>query len=640
MELRDLARAAFAAGRFEDALALYLQALALVPADAPPAPGGQPAERAALAANASAALLRLNRADEALAFADAAAEASPGWPKAQYRRAAALAELDRHGEAAAALARVAAGLEAAGEAGEAAAVRRKLCAATAAAAAAEQHLQVQSELAAAHAGWAAAHAREVRPAASGERRTGQLLRRAGQRKVQARRTLTPPAAPCQAAGRQALLGQLRQGMAGHAWEPADWEWRPTWAPSMRDDADDDGDRGGTAPAGLLGGLAGAFDGSEQRAQTLGLVAGLSTQLAELDAPRRGLALLRDAPLLSWYARGLAAALQGAGPGAHVLVLGNGGGAVLGLLAAAAGAARVTVVERARWGFRAAQQLLAANAGLAAGRVEAAPVPLACVRVAARRPEGAAGPPPEQGELDHVIPQAADVVVTDLIDYRLRQFGRASPAAELLALDLQAPGGAGEARGTVTLPLAGPCNALALWCELAAPGGERVSGGPADDADARDCCGVAHSLGQALRYLDTPLLPQGAAAAAAATAGDAAAAEPQTAAVAARVQRGLRLSLRVEAGPGPLAPAATWAPHGAPRQAMLPRWHFDMIADDARNAAYDGAIRPGARRDPAPRPAPAPRGGAGARSRASRRRAAAAAAACTCWTSAPARGCSR
>jgi hypothetical protein len=37
---------------------------------------------------------------------------------------------------------------------------------------------------------------------------------------------------------------------------------------------------------------------------------------------------------------------------------------------------------------------------------------------------------------------------------------------------------------------------------------------------------------------------------------------------------------------------TWSPHGVPHQAMLPRWHFDMLGDEARNSAYDAAIRCG------------------------------------------------
>lgn len=35
---------------------------------------------------------------------------------------------------------------------------------------------------------------------------------------------------------------------------------------------------------------------------------------------------------------------------------------------------------------------------------------------------------------------------------------------------------------------------------------------------------------------------------------------------------------------------TWSPHGMPRHAWLPQWHFDMLADQQRNNAYEDAIR--------------------------------------------------
>ena len=35
---------------------------------------------------------------------------------------------------------------------------------------------------------------------------------------------------------------------------------------------------------------------------------------------------------------------------------------------------------------------------------------------------------------------------------------------------------------------------------------------------------------------------------------------------------------------------TWSPHGMPRDAWLPRWHFDMLADTTRNNAYEAALR--------------------------------------------------
>lgn len=35
---------------------------------------------------------------------------------------------------------------------------------------------------------------------------------------------------------------------------------------------------------------------------------------------------------------------------------------------------------------------------------------------------------------------------------------------------------------------------------------------------------------------------------------------------------------------------SWSSHGTARHAWLPRWHFDMIGDNTRNAAYEAALR--------------------------------------------------
>lgn len=63
-------------------------------------------------------------------------------------------------------------------------------------------------------------------------------------------------------------------------------------------------------------------------------------------------------MLGWSARAMASVRRV--PGAHVLVLGGGGG-LAALLAARAGAGHVTAVERGRMLFRMAAQALAANA---------------------------------------------------------------------------------------------------------------------------------------------------------------------------------------------------------------------------------------------------------------------------------------
>jgi hypothetical protein len=219
--------------------------------------------------------------------------------------------------------------------------------------------------------------------------------------------------PVQAAGRQALLEQLQQGMAGFSWEPQDWEWRPTWTPSMRQGASSssngcskpcaatieeqepcalpagvDGDHSASAeqPTStatptdrLLSAVAATVsDTSQQQQQVLLLLAGITLQLAELEAPKRGIAFSTDEPLLRFYKQSLQAAVSEKGPDVRVLVLSNGGGGVLALLAAAAGAGSVVVVEKGRWGFRAAQQLLEANEQQQAelvSKVQLVPVPL-------------------------------------------------------------------------------------------------------------------------------------------------------------------------------------------------------------------------------------------------------------------------
>jgi hypothetical protein len=120
------------------------------------------------------------------------------------------------------------------------------------------------------------------------------------------------------------------------------------------------------------------DTSQQQQQYLQLLAGITLQLAELEAPKRGLALSTDEPLLRFYKQSLQAAVREKGSEARVLVLSNGGGGVLALLAAAAGASSVVVVEKGRWGFRAAQQLLQANTRQQAelvSKVQLVPLPL-------------------------------------------------------------------------------------------------------------------------------------------------------------------------------------------------------------------------------------------------------------------------
>jgi hypothetical protein len=181
-------------------------------------------------------------------------------------------------------------------------------------------------------------------------------------------------------------------MAGYAWEPEDWEWRLTWTPSMRAAAAGSMMAGSTAAGGATTGTTEAGPvvthnrslpdmaaagkrllaalqvppGStqQQQQQIMQLLGQMTFRLAELEAPQRGLELLQDDQLLSWYRTAVqktatAAAAELSQPPV-VLVIANGGGGLLALLAAAAGAGEVVVVEKWRWGARASKQLLEAN----------------------------------------------------------------------------------------------------------------------------------------------------------------------------------------------------------------------------------------------------------------------------------------
>lgn len=261
------------------------------------------------------------------------------------------------------------------------------------------------------------------------------------------------------------MQQLQQGMAGYAWEPEDWEWRPTWTPSMRaapaEGAPDalstsstlltvcnntnkssSGNSSAAAGAQLLAALD-APPGStpQQQLQVKLLLAQLTRSLAELEAPQRGLRLLQDTALLDWYQNSIRDAVDSAAAAAAgtvapptVLVLANGGGGLLALLAAAAGAGRVVVVEKWRWGCRASKQLLEANRAAhpeLVGRIElvAGPLSSCYFAPAADAVDSAASQQRQQQEAKEEeqngdgssgrfrLSQQADVVVTGMFDYR-------------------------------------------------------------------------------------------------------------------------------------------------------------------------------------------------------------------------------
>jgi hypothetical protein len=277
-------------------------------------------------------------------------------------------------------------------------------------------------------------------------------------------------------------------MAGYAWDPEDFEWRLTWTPSMRAAAapaaaaahyattsatcdvttGDSRGKHGTAlstalavqpdPAAqvaaagvrLLSALeVPAGSTKEQQAQIKQLLVQLAVNLAELEAPQRGLRLLQDVPLLDWYSQNIQAAVDTAaaqrGRAPTVLVLANGGGGLLGLFAAAAGAARVVVVEKGRWGCRASQQLLEANSTAhqeLVSKVELVPGPLSsccfegvsCDIAAVSGAECAARPSSSCAATGRYrLTHQADVVVTDLLDFRCVCVQPCSDSTELVSV---------------------------------------------------------------------------------------------------------------------------------------------------------------------------------------------------------------
>jgi len=275
-------------------------------------------------------------------------------------------------------------------------------------------------------------------------------------------------ASLQELSRTELLQQLQQGMAGYPWEPQDWEWRPTWTVSLRHDGRSATTAPGDATAGAVPGSVQAAGSSWSVLATNGslldsyaadlrtlnglphltLLSQLTHSLAELEGPQRGIQLLQDQIMLNWYKSAIEQAAIGRGPGSVVLVLSHGSGGILGLLAAAApGVEKVVVVEKGRWGYRAASQLLEHNRCSrpeTVNKVHLVPVPIHKCRytgsssasslVPGGQVDGgaaaacastsdddahamASGRYSLQSNWQYYFEGAADILVTDLFDYR-------------------------------------------------------------------------------------------------------------------------------------------------------------------------------------------------------------------------------
>eukprot|EP00887_Chlorella_sp_A99_P004798 scaffold4.g4798.t1 len=275
----------------------------------------------------------------------------------------------------------------------------------------------------------------------------------------------------------AMLNQFKQSMVGPDWELEDLEWRPTFLPGMK-----------LAPQRRDAFLA------DPRHR---LLVDYLNALADLAHPKQRLisrhlvqvlAILADVPRLEAYDQCIAAVLQAlqqqqaeqeqeqqqgetpTPPAPHALVLAAGGGA-LGLLAARAGAGAVTCVERSRMLFRMAKQALEANRSQpGAGSVRLMDRRLQAVGVAGEAPppdvleqrraqaqaqgqsaaqaqeaNGVQAPAPgaaEQGttgeDAGALLPQRADLLVTDLLDHSVLGMGLL-PAIDYAAQRLLAPG---------------------------------------------------------------------------------------------------------------------------------------------------------------------------------------------------------
>ncbi|EIE22937.1 hypothetical protein COCSUDRAFT_83709 [Coccomyxa subellipsoidea C-169] len=193
-----------------------------------------------------------------------------------------------------------------------------------------------------------------------------------------------------------------------------------------------------------------------------MLMGYVSALADLANPKAALPLLADERRLAAYEAAIAAALIEQ-PGAHILVLGAGSG-LLALMAARAGAGRVTAVERSRMLYRMARQALDANLDApGAANVRIVDCPLRCIGVqgeelppdvqqaldeemkhhssrdaAGADSASAPGPPAAAGaaaaaaakikDAAVLLPERADVLVTDLLDHSVLGMGL------LIALD--------------------------------------------------------------------------------------------------------------------------------------------------------------------------------------------------------------
>ncbi|KAK9803026.1 hypothetical protein WJX72_005333 [[Myrmecia] bisecta] len=215
--------------------------------------------------------------------------------------------------------------------------------------------------------------------------------------------------------RLSMLNQFKQSMAAPEWELDDYEWRPTFLPTMK----------------LRPLRKAEIEANPQKRMLMNYV----TALADLAHPKAALRVLHDDVRLSAFEDAIFCTLREQ-PGGHILVLGTGTG-VLGLMAARAGAGRVTCIERSRMLFRMAKQALEGNRDMegigalhlldrrlqscgVAGETLPADVQQAVQELRAKAGEMAAAiaaqSPAGATKTASPLPERADILVTDLVDH--------------------------------------------------------------------------------------------------------------------------------------------------------------------------------------------------------------------------------
>jgi len=300
-----------------------------------------------LYSNRSAAALGMGLVEEALRDAAACVRADETWAKGYYRLGCALMSAFESGKAVAAFRR---GLELAPES-----------------------VDMKERLEEAEVLYEDERERVVAETRAARRNLAYKLRQA---RAEDRRTET--------------LNSWKQAMSGPDWELEDYEWRPTFIPQM-----------------CLRKLdASLFDMDPGR---LNIIA-YAHALSELGAPKKALKLLEDNVRIAAYKEAIELTVADAEPGElnSALVVSAGGG-ILPLITARAGLKSVIGVERNRFLYRMAKQVLKSNAGqFAKGTIQLLDQKLdKCSLV---EEDDASDDKPQ------IVPQPSDLVVTDLLDH--------------------------------------------------------------------------------------------------------------------------------------------------------------------------------------------------------------------------------